>query len=59
MVATYNFGSVCFFIKNTNYVEISDCRKTIKITIVSKKGGKNQETIQSSTTHDPGYHIGK
>ena len=24
-----------------------------------KKGGKDQETIQSSTTPDPGYHIGK
>ena len=25
----------------------------------SKKGGKDQETIQSSTTPDPGYHMGK
>ena len=25
----------------------------------SKKDGKDQETIQSSTTPDPGYHIGK
>ena len=25
----------------------------------SKKDGKNQESIQSSTTHDPGYHMGK
>ena len=25
----------------------------------SKKGGKDQESIQSSTTPDPGYHIGK
>ena len=24
-----------------------------------KKGDKNQETIQSSTTPDPGYHMGK
>ena len=24
----------------------------------SKKGGKNQESIQSSTTPDPGYHMG-
>ena len=25
----------------------------------NKKGGKVQESIQSSTTPDPGYHIGK
>ena len=25
----------------------------------SKKDGKDQETIQSSTPPDPGYHIGK
>ena len=27
--------------------------------ILSKKGGKYQETIQSSTTPDPGYQMGK
>ena len=27
--------------------------------IFSKKDGKDQETIQSSTTPDPGYHMGK
>ena len=27
--------------------------------IKSKKDGKDQETIQSSTTPDPGYHMGK
>ena len=25
----------------------------------SKKGGKDQEGIQSSSTPDPGYHMGK
>ena len=25
----------------------------------SKKGGKDQESIQSSTTPDPEYHMGK
>ena len=25
----------------------------------SKKGGKGQESIQLSTTPDPGYHMGK
>ena len=27
--------------------------------IQSKKGGKDQESIQSSTKPDPGYHMGK
>ena len=27
--------------------------------IESMKDGKDQETIQSSTTPDPGYHMGK
>ena len=26
---------------------------------LSKKGGKDQESIQPSTTTDPGYHVGK
>ena len=26
--------------------------------IESKKGGKDQKSIQSSTTPDPGYHMG-
>ena len=26
---------------------------------ISKKDDKDQETIQSSTTPDPGYHMGK
>ena len=25
----------------------------------SKKDGKDQESVQSSTTPDPGYHMGK
>ena len=25
----------------------------------SEKGGKDQESVQSSTTPDPGYHMGK
>ena len=28
-------------------------------TKVSRKGGKDQKWIQSSTTPDPGYHMGK
>ena len=27
--------------------------------VQSKKDSKNQETIQSCTTPDPGYHMGK
>ena len=30
-----------------------------RIMYKSKKDGKDQETIQSSTTPDPGYHMGK
>ena len=33
--------------------------KTTLCRYVSKKDGKDQETIQSSTTPDPGYHMGK
>ena len=29
------------------------------LTNKSKKHGKDQESIQSSTTPDPGYHMGK
>ena len=31
----------------------------INIYIKSKKGGKDQESIQSSSLPDPGYHMGK
>ena len=31
----------------------------IKFVFLSKKEGKDQETIESSTTPDPGYHKGK
>ena len=30
-----------------------------KIDLVKKKGDKDQETMQSSTTPDPVYHMGK
>ena len=30
-----------------------------KKTSQRKKGGKDQDKIQSSTTPDPGYHMGK
>ena len=33
--------------------------KTLHFSLQSKKGGKDQESIQSSTTSDPGYHMGK
>ena len=32
---------------------------TILVRYKSKKDGKDQEMIQSSTTPDPGYHMGK
>ena len=31
---------------------------TIESIFEGKKGGKNQESIQSSATPDPGYHMG-
>ena len=36
------------------------CKKEKEVSIdKNKKGGKDQESIQSSTTPDPGYHMGK
>ena len=35
------------------------CGVLIYFGIQSKKDGKDQETIQLSTTPDPGYHMGK
>ena len=29
------------------------------VTMQKRKGDKDQDSIQSSTTPDPGYHIGK
>ena len=43
-------------------MDASQARHKKRITVfdvVSKKDGKDQETIQSSTTPDPGYHMGK
>ena len=37
----------------------SHCTDRVSIITVSKKDGNDQESIQSSTTTDPGYHIGK
>ena len=34
-------------------------RLTVTQFMTSKKGGKDQESIQSSTTPDPEYHMGK
>ena len=31
----------------------------MKMSLESKKGDKDQESIQSRTTPDPGYHMGK
>ena len=41
--------------RKRNYVRNSDISQGPQ----SKKGGKDQGSIQSSTTHDPGYHMGK
>ena len=34
-------------------------RYHLKVHTKSKKDGKDQDTIQSSSTPDPGYHMGK
>ena len=49
---------------NMRYIDAvsSTCmtdRLSLCTEIIGKKGGKDQETIQSSTTPDPGYHMGK
>ena len=41
------------------YHQFSKTNHSESILIKSKKDGKDQETIQSSTTPDPGYHKGK
>ena len=38
-----------------NFISVKD----LKFMFWSKKDGKDQEMIQSSTTPDPGYHMGK
>ena len=43
-----------------NLIWFKKQEKLTKFTSIgSKKGGKEQESIQSSTTPDPGYHMGK
>ena len=34
------------------------CCRLLEIHYLSKKDGKDQQTIQSSTTHDSEYHMG-
>ena len=41
---------IAFFFQNVTHVFASD---------ESKTGGKDQESIQTSTTPDPIYHMGK
>ena len=48
--------------KNVRYKFISICLHTrfnYSFLSKSKKDSKDQETIQSSNTPDPGYHMGK
>ena len=44
---------------NKNIMNILLCYTSEMKPLQSKKGGNNQEWIQSSTTPDPRYHIGK
>ena len=43
----------------TFYILIASNFRTVLWSYKSKKGGKDQESIQSSTTPDPGYYMGK
>ena len=49
--------------KGTNSLFLREMITNLKVNKTtssqSKKGGKDQESIQSSTTPDPGYNIGK
>ena len=38
---------------------LTDDQKRTRLDISSKKGSKDQESFQSCTTPDPGYHLGK
>ena len=51
--------TVVNFIKLPNSVEIDQDLNRLSNPNISNKGGKDQETIQLSTTPDPGYHKGK
>ena len=62
------YHQIAFLLKNVKaLVQLIRVGKSIRLKLVrlskkksdSKKGGKDQETIQSSTTPDPGYNIGK
>ena len=44
---------------NTNFVLANSIYPTYRVFNLSKKGGKDQESIHSSTTPDPGYRMGK
>ena len=50
-----------FFFYNNHHNKSSQGEIPIssRTKLESKKGGKDQELIQSSTTLDPGYHMGK
>ena len=45
--------------KELNPLNASDLDQLKPIVLQSKKEDKDQESIQSSSTPDPGYHMGK
>ena len=45
-------------VRDVHNIEIFKLARNMKVA-KSKKGDKDQELIQSSTTPDPGYHMGK
>ena len=58
-MAMQSGGNTIFF--KTKFVYNCECSKIVfrGEKKKSKKGGNDQESIQSSTTPDPGCHVGK
>ena len=50
---------IVVFSDHTHYLFLQVCKIALQMYMQSKKEGKDQESIQSSTTHDSGNHTGK
>ena len=50
---------LCFLLNVNDKTSLGAIRNQYGKNHPSKKGGKDQESIQSSATPDPGYHMGK
>ena len=53
---------IIFMLTHRTKKGVAIIRREISLKVICEKGkrvGKDQESIQSSTTPDPGYHMGK